>query len=114
MFDNISSKIKGLAKFIAVICLVGGILVAFVGLVNYASEKDCLEYATIYGGAGHFTSLEEAGNKAYHGLQMLKYGLITCSAGTISTWPLYGFGELLEKVSCIADHMKKQDNDETM
>jgi len=47
MFDNISSKIKGLAKFIAVICLVGGILVAFVGLVNYASEKDCLEYATI-------------------------------------------------------------------
>ena len=111
MFENIGGKIKGLAKFCAYACVICGILVAVIGLINYASEADYLKYATIYGGAGYgFDNLTEAGDKAWKGLQMLKYGLVAAIAGFLSAWPLYGFGELIEKVTVIADNTKKEDN----
>ena len=110
MFNNIGGKIKGLAKFCAYACVICGVIVALIGLANYISEADYLEYASIYGGAGYgYDILTEAGNKAYMGLQMLKYGLIAAVAGFLSAWPLYGFGELIEKVSFIADNLKKED-----
>lgn len=90
MFENISGKIKGLAKFVKNFSLIGGIIIAIAGMINAGGYGD------------------------YYGVQMLRTGLVVAIAGTISAWPLYGFGELIEKVSCIADHMKKQDNDETM
>ena len=97
MFNNIGGKIKGLAKFCAYACVICGVIVALIGL-------------SIYGGAGYgYDILTEAGNKAYMGLQMLKYGLIAAVAGFLSAWPLYGFGELIEKVSFIADNLKKED-----
>ena len=109
MFENIGGKIKGLAKFCAYACVICGILVAVIGLINYTSEADYLKYASIYGGAGYgYNLLTEAGDKAYMGLQMLKYGLTAAVAGFLSSWPLYGFGELIEKVSVIAENTKKE------
>lgn len=110
MFENIGGKIKGLAKFCAYACVICGILVAVIGLINYTSEADYLKYASIYGGAGYgYNLLTEAGDKAYMGLQMLKYGLTAAVAGFLSSWLLYGFGELIEKVSVIAENTKKED-----
>lgn len=106
MFENIGGKIKGLAKFCAYACVICGVLIAFIGLINYASEADYLEYATAYGGSS-YKLLTEAGNTAYAGLQMLKYGLVAAVVGFLSAWPLYGFGELIEKVSLIADNIEK-------
>lgn len=107
MFDNIGEKIKGLAVFCAYACVICGILVAVIGLIMYATEADYLEYATAYGGAGSgYDLLTEAGNKAYTGLQMLKYGLISGVIGFVSAWPLYGFGQLIEN----SDILVKQSN----
>ncbi len=108
MFNNIGGKIKGLAVFCAYACAICGILAAFIGLIMYATEADYLEYATVYGGSS-YTSLTEAGNTAYTGLQMLKYGLISGVIGFVSAWPLYGFGELIEKVSIIAESSKAKE-----
>lgn len=108
MFENIGGKIKGLAKFCAYACVICGVIIAVIGLCNYISEADYLKYASIYGGAGYgYDILTEAGDKAYMGLQMLKYGSIAAITGFVSAWPLYGFGELIEKVSYIADNLKK-------
>ncbi len=108
MFDKVGEKIKGLAVFCASACAICGILAALIGLMMYATEADCLEYATVYGGSS-YTSLTEAGNTAYTGLQMLKYGLISGVIGFVSAWPLYGFGELIEKVSLIAENTKAKE-----
>ena len=101
MFNNIGGKIKGLAVFCAYACVICGILAALIGLIMYATKADYLEHATIYGGSisSYYTKY---GNTAYTGLQMLKYGLISGVIGFVIAWPLYGFGELIEKVSIIA------------
>ena len=108
MFDNIGGKIKGLATFCAYACVIGGILVAIFGGVAYLQDAAYIEYATIYGGSS-YRSLTEAGNSAYAGLMALKYGIIVGIVGFLSSWPLYGFGELIEKITYIADSMKKTD-----
>ena len=108
MFENIGSKIKKLAKFCAFACIISGVIVTLYGGSQYFSNAEYLEYATVYGGSSYYYSLEKAGNEAYMGLQLLKFGLIAGVAGFVSSWPLYGFGELIEKVSFIADTMKKE------
>ena len=98
MFDNIGKKIKKLAKFFAYVCIICGIIVAVFGLVQWFGSRDYIEYASVYGGSS-YRVLTEEGNKAYYGLQLLKYGLITAISGFVSSWPLYGFGELIDNVN---------------
>lgn len=106
MFNDIGNKIKGLAKFLAYACIIVGVLAIIIGLVNYAQNADCLEYASAYGGSS-YRLLTESGNKAYLGITMMKYGAIYGICGFLSTWPLYGFGELIEKVDSINSNLKK-------
>ena len=106
MFENIGCKIKKLAKYFAYACVICGVFAVAIGLTIYLSEADYLEYATVYGGSG-FSTLTKAGNAAWTGLQMLKYGPIAAAAGFLSAWPLYGFGELIENVTVIADNTKR-------
>lgn len=117
MFDDVGKKIKSLAKFCVYVCLICGALIALIGFCKYLNNADYLEYATANGGSFYSSWREEKGNSAYTGLQMLKYGLIGGVAGLISSWPLYGFGELIEEVTviarksiAIADNTKKEDN----
>lgn len=117
MFDDVGKKIKGLAKFCAYGCIICGVLIALIGLGMYADNASYLQYATANGGYSRYSNLVEAGNTAYMGLQMLKYGLIAGAAGLVSSWPLYGFGELIETVThvainikAIANNTKKEDN----
>ena len=106
MFNNIGNKIKRLAKFLAYACIIVGVLVIIIGFVNYAPNAVCLEDASVYGG-GQYQVWTERGNKAYLGITMMKYGAIYGIFGFLSTWPLYGFGELIEKVDSINSNLIK-------
>lgn len=109
MFNNVGGKIKKLAKFCAYGFLIYCVLASAFGLIQYLGNKDCIQYASIYGGSS-YESLTEAGNRAYNGLQMFKYGLIIGIGGVISAWPMYGFGELIESTAEIRDALKAQQN----
>lgn len=99
MFDNIGGKLKGLAKFLGYFCIICGVIAAFIGAINYFPNADYLEWASVNGGAGYsYRSLEETGNQAYTGLQLLKYGLASAVGGLLGSWPLYGLGELIDNV----------------
>lgn len=74
MYKNIGGKLKGLAKFVAVVGAVFGIIVALTG--------------------------------AGSGLVMA--GILIILTSFIGSWPMYGFGELIEKVSFIANRMKNE------
>ena len=79
MFENIGSKIKALAK---VICWVGIILSLIIGIIMLASSGDV--------GSG--------------------VGLIVIIVGCLGSWIgsffTYGFGELIEKTTEIAENTK--------
>lgn len=79
MFDNIGSKIKSLAK---IVCWVGIIITVIAGIVMLASGGDVSS----------------------------PIGLVLVIAGPIISWIssffVYGFGELIEKTSEIAENTK--------
>ena len=106
MFNNIGGKLQKLAKVIAILFLAGGVLCLLIGGSKYLSNRDLIGYASIYGGAGYgYELLTEAGNQAVMGLKLLTHGLPLCVIGFFSSWPLYGFGNLIEKVDLIASRM---------
>ncbi|HHT17522.1 MAG TPA: hypothetical protein GXZ77_07440 [Papillibacter sp.] len=75
MYKNIGSKLKGLAKFVAIMGVIFGALIALAGP----------------SGSGAVLT-----------------GIIIGLTSFIGSWPLYGFGELIEKVSYIANKMKNE------
>lgn len=79
MYDNISNKIKGLANAIFII---EAILSFVLGIILLSNEE-------------------------------LLYGFLTLAIGPliawISSWVLYGFGELIEKVSAIEQNTRNLD-----
>lgn len=88
MFDNIGGKIKGLARFI---CIGGIIVFAIFGIVIIA------------GGA-----------KSRMGGATVISGLLTMVFGGVLSWisslGLYGFGELIEKTTEIANNTRQTQN----
>lgn len=79
MFDNIGTKIKSLAK---IVCWVGIIITVIAGIVMLASGNDISS----------------------------PIGLVLIVAGPIGSWIssffVYGFGELIEKTTEIAENTK--------
>ena len=73
MYDNIGGKIKGLAKWV---CIIGSIIMAISGIVCMGQGEDSIPV----------------------GILLLILGPVLC---WISSWILYGFGELIEKISNI-------------
>lgn len=73
MYDNIGGKIKGLAKWV---CIIGSIIMAISGIVCMGQGEDFIPV----------------------GILLLILGPVLC---WISSWMLYGFGELIEKISNI-------------
>lgn len=73
MYDNIGGKIKGLAKWV---CIIGSIIMAISGMVCMGLGEDFIPV----------------------GILLLILGPVLC---WISSWILYGFGELIEKTSNI-------------
>lgn len=73
MYDNIGGKIKGLAKWVSIIV---SIIMAISGIVCMGLGEDFIPV----------------------GILLLILGPVIC---WISSWMLYGFGELIEKASNI-------------
>lgn len=73
MYDNIGGKIKGLAKWV---CIIGSIIMAIPGISFIMQGEDFILV----------------------GILLLVLGPVIC---WISSWMLYGFGELIEKTSNI-------------
>ena len=70
------SKIKTLAIVLIILGVIASLICFFVGNSAYQKDKDCLEYATVNGGAYGHPILEEAGNKAYAGQMLRTYSII--------------------------------------
>ena len=89
MWDNISGKIKSLAKFIAwfgiISSIIGGIVLFSIG-----------------------------GNQRYGGGIFIGIGFATIFLGSlffwISSWFMYGFGELIENTESIRNNTSKNNN----
>ena len=95
------SKIKTVAIVLMIIGIIASIICFFVGNSQYNEDKDYIEYATVNGGSYGYSSLQEAGNRAYAGLMLRRYSLIGIIASIIGMLPLYWFGCLFERVEGI-------------
>jgi len=71
MYSNIGRKLKGLAKFLAIVGVIIGILMFLLAP-----------------------------------RELLLSAVLIAASSFVGSWPLYGFGELIEKVSFIAARMK--------
>jgi len=92
-------KIKTFAKVLLVIGIIACIICFIVGVSQYNKDKDCLQYATVFGGAGSkYPSIEAAGNRAYAGMMMKTYSIVAIFVLPLSLLPLYWFGCLFECV----------------
>ena len=93
---NVGSKIKTLVAVVTILGLISCLGIFIVGTNAYTEDKEYLEYATAYGGAYGYPSLQAAGDNAYNGLQLRKAALPLALAIAIGALPLYGFGVIVE------------------
>lgn len=94
--ENVGSKIKTLVAVITILGLIACVILFIAGSAAYNEDKDYIEYATVYGGAYGYPSLQKAGDNAYAGLQMKNMALPLALCILIGALPLYGFGVLVE------------------
>jgi hypothetical protein len=85
MYNNIGGKIKGLAKAFFIVEAIACVICAFVLIANGVDYHEEL---------------------AVYGFLMLIFGPIVA---WVSSWLLYGFGELIDKACEIADNTRKGD-----
>lgn len=93
---NVGEKIKKLIIIEVIIGLLVCVVLFFVGNAAYNEDKDYIEYATVYGGAYGYPSLQSAGDNAYNGLQMRNIALILAPCLLVGMLPLYGYGTIVE------------------
>jgi len=107
------SKLKTLAIILIVLGVIASVICFFIGNSAYQKDKDCLKYATVYGGSGGYSILEEAGNRSYEGLMLRNYGIYGIIGSIIGGLPLYWFGCLFERVdeikSVVDENKRKLD-----
>lgn len=87
MFENINSKIKNLAAIIFVVSVIGGIIWFIASFSLYNDNKTFInsDYSEYY-------------LKAIRGKSGMIYSVILLVSGIISSFLIYGFGELIERV----------------
>lgn len=114
MFENIGGKIKTMVVVVAVISLIACVIMFFAGNAAYMQDKDYIKYATVYGGAYGYPSLQAAGDNAYNGLQLKNSALPLAIGILIAFLPMYGFGVIVEgcevqteKLSQLIEEQKK-------
>lgn len=112
MFENIGNTLKSIAKILFYACLAIGGIVLIIGIFRFVSGldeyvsfseamactlADAIKYDTLYA-------------DCYYGRQMVKIGFIM-QISSITTLPLYGFGELINMCSQIISKLKKSDDE---
>ena len=90
MYDNIGEKIKGLAKVIGILLLIAGIIAWFILITNTYE----------YRGYERYVKADD-----YIGWISLVAGVFSY----ISSWFLYGFGQLIEDTATICQHVVERD-----
>lgn len=104
MYSNIGEKIKGLAKAIGIIGMVCGAIWLLASLINYTEYSDYIQYAYSY----EYSFLYEKGLQAVAAKEGIKWSIITIAASLVSSWPMYGFGQLIENTDkLVAMHQNK-------
>lgn len=95
MYNNIGEKLKGLAVALAVIgvCL-GGIWLV-ISLIAWGEHGEYLQFADAYY-AYESAILYESGMEALAAKEGIKWSIVLIITSFISSWPLYGFGQLIE------------------
>lgn len=92
MYSNIGGKIKGLAKAIGIIGMVCGAIWLLASIIDYSEYSDYIKYTYSY----EYSSLYTKGLKAIAAKNGIKWSIITIATSFISSWPMYGFGQLIE------------------
>ena len=93
MFDNIGGKLKGLAKVVAVLGIIGSIIY---GIVLIAQGNKVSSYSSYLGSTG----------SAISGIGWVVM-IVGSLVSWISSWGLYAFGELVENSETIANWTRK-------
>ena len=99
-------RIKGFAVAIMVIGIIACVICFIVGAVQYNKDKKYIEYASVNGGS-YYSSLEEAGNRAYAGKMLKIYGIIGIVSCIVGGLPYYWCGCLFESVEYLQDKIEK-------
>lgn len=96
MFDNIGDTIKKIAVTMAILSIVIGIIWFLASIINWN------EYQKLYNSSNNsFYKIEALTAKSG-----LIYSIILIICGTISSFLIYGFGELIDRVVSIDEHFK--------
>lgn len=100
VFKNIGGKIKWLAKFFAwfgiIVSIVSGIVFGVLPIVSHIAMISTPSFIPSIGISGIFKII----------LQFLLIASIGSLFSWISSWLLYGFGELIEKTSENNNHLR--------
>lgn len=107
MYSNIGGKIKGLAKWVAIIGMISGAILLVVSLVAYTKNANYIEFANAYY-AYDYTSFYERGMEAFAAREGILWSIVTIIVSFISSWPMYGFGQLIENTDKLVAAMNQQ------
>ena len=109
MFDNIGEKIKILAKTIGILGTVVGVIVFIYAFVSYSENAEYEKYLYEYS----YSFLQDAAVAAVAAKTTMKWSAALALTSIVSCWPLYGFGQLIENSTIIAEHYRKENEGQT-
>ena len=104
---GIGGTIKKVVRIQAIICLVACAVMLLVGFFMYTGNSEYLKYATVNGGAYGYSSLEESGNTAYVGTQLMSWAVSIAAAVTLEYLLLTGLGQLVENSDITRENSQK-------
>jgi hypothetical protein len=99
MFDNIGHKIKCLAVFIIAASIIIGFIWFVFSFQKYDENKEFIDNISQYG--------SEYASDAIAGKSGMIYSVIMVVSSFISSFLLYGFGELIERTASIDDNLEE-------
>lgn len=91
MYNNIDEKIKGLAIIIIIVSLGAGGIWLLYSISQYSDYHEFLQYGDI----------NDYYIKAVNAKQGIIYSIVSIISGTVLSYLIYGFGELLYQVKRI-------------
>lgn len=101
MYEDIGGKLKKYAKFVAVVGMVIGLLWFMISMFSYVENAEYIEYAYEDGQP----SLQALALEAVAAKQGMIYSLLLISTSIISSWPLYGLGQLIQNSDIIRKNL---------
>jgi hypothetical protein len=98
MFNNISYKIKVISLLSLICSVVGGAIWLIFSVTQYVKYKEFLQ----------FENLSRFYNTAVIARQGIVYSLVLLIGGIISSYLIYGFGEIIESLNNIDSKLKDE------